>query len=249
MNHIVPVTVGTRESLACDLLVVGCFEGEAPAALETAGLGEAWRAAAAQAAARPGWRGREEQVAETGVAPAGGTGGTGAALALHGLGRRQDLTWRKLAAWLERVADAAQVNGMARLAFLLPRHAETVGGAAAERVARALALADYRFDRFLSDPAARPPRIARVEILPPLREETAYAEALARSGPVAAAVTLARDLANAPANEATPSWLEARAEELARERGIGFTVLHEDELARRGMGGLLAVGEGSAYPP
>jgi leucyl aminopeptidase len=254
MNNVVPVTVSARESLACDLLVVGCFEGEPPEALETAGLGAAWRTAAAQAAARPGFRGREEQVAETGVEPDADTpgavgAGNGAALALHGLGRRQELTWRRLAAWLERVADAAQVNGTARLAFLLPRHAETLGAAAAERIARVLALADYRFERFLSDPAARRPRIERMAVLPPAGEEATYADALARCGPVAGAIALARDLGNVPAGEGTPSWLETRVEELARERGLGFSVLHQEELARRGMGGLLAVGAGSAHPP
>src|SRR5947209_5620841 len=50
MNNVVPVTVAPRESLSCDLLVVGCFEGETPEALETAGLGAAWRAAVAPAA-------------------------------------------------------------------------------------------------------------------------------------------------------------------------------------------------------
>src|SRR3954470_86477 len=127
MKNIVPVTVGSRERPACDLLVVGCFEGEPegePEAPEITGLGEAWQAAAARAAARPGWKGQEEQVAETGGEPADTAAG---ALALHGLGPRRDLTWRKLAAWLVRAADAAQVNGAVRLAFLLPRHKETTG--------------------------------------------------------------------------------------------------------------------------
>jgi leucyl aminopeptidase len=193
---------------------------------------------------RTGWQGQEEQVAETAVDGPGNP-----AIALYGLGRREDLTWRRLAAWLTRIADGAQVNGAARLGLLLPRHAETTGLAAAERVVRLLALSDYRFDRFCDPAAPRRPRLARVTILPPAGEEAAYAAAVARTAPLAAAVALARDLGNAPANEATPPWLEERAAELARERGIGFTVLDRAELLRRGMGGLLAVGAGAVHPP
>jgi leucyl aminopeptidase len=239
MKNTVPVSIGSREPLdECDLLAVACFAGESP---EVEGLGEAWRAAAARVAARTGWEGRPEQRGETAVEQG--------ALSLCGLGRREDLTWRKLSAWLVRVADAAQVNGAARLTFLLPRHRETMGEAAAERIARVLALSDYRFDRFLSAATARRPRLSRVTILPPAGEEATYAAAVARTASLAAAIALARDLGNTPANEATPLWLEERAAELARERGIGFTVLHREELEQRGMGGLLAVGGGAIHPP
>jgi leucyl aminopeptidase len=253
MKNTVPVSVGSREPLDdCDLLAVACFAGESP---DTGGLAEPWRAAAARAAARTGWQGLPDQKAETAVdgsaaGAANATNATGlAGIALHGLGRREDLTWRKLAAWLTRVADTAQVNGAARLAFLLPRHPETTGPAAAERIARHLALSDYRFDRLLSPGAPRRQRLARVTILPPPGEEAAYAAAVERTAPLAAAIAIARDLGNAPANEATPLWLEERTAELARERGIGFTVLDHAELLRLGMGGLLAVGAGAAHPP
>ncbi|MFY9823314.1 MAG: leucyl aminopeptidase, partial [Thermoanaerobaculia bacterium] len=80
-------------------------------------------------------------------------------------------------------------------------------------------------------------------------EEAAFRDALAVAGPVAAAVAFARDLANSPANEATPTWMEERCRELAADRGLAVTVLDAKELAARGMGGLLAVGAGSAHPP
>jgi leucyl aminopeptidase len=43
--------------------------------------------------------------------------------------------------------------------------------------------------------------------------------------------------------------MEERARELAAERGLAATVLDHRELARRGMGGLVAVGSASATPP
>ncbi|HEX3552665.1 MAG TPA: leucyl aminopeptidase, partial [Thermoanaerobaculia bacterium] len=92
-------------------------------------------------------------------------------------------------------------------------------------------------------------RVDRLAVVPPAGEEDAFRAALPEVETVAGAVAFARDLANSPANEATPAWMEERARELAGSRGLKVTVLDADELRARGMGGLLAVGAGSAHPP
>src|SRR6202035_1966426 len=259
MTHVITIAVSAREPLGSDLLVVGCFEGESP---DLAGLAGAVKEAAERVATRPGFQGKEEQTAETAVPGAADSDraadSTGAAdsdragvavVAVHGLGKRAELTWRKLATWLQKAADSARLNGVTRLAFLLPRHPQTDGRAAAERIVRSLALAGYCYDRLLSDAAAKPGKIERVTLLPPPGGEADFQAALAVTAPLAGAVALARDLANTPANEATPEWLEAQARELAAAKGLEIAVLGADELARRGMGGLLAVGAGSAHGP
>ncbi len=240
MGHTIPVTVAAGEPLATELLAAACFEGEA-VALD--GLPEGVRRAVAAIAARPGWNGAEEQSGETAA-----DGGVPVA-ALYGLGKREEFTHRRLVTWLERLADAARGNGYRRLAVALPRHEETAGEAAAARVLRALALAAYRFDRHQTEANAKRGALAQAQVVPPRGEEAAYVAAARRAGPVAAAVAWSRDLANAPANEATPGWMEERARELAASHGMTATVLDAAELGRRGMGGLLAVGSGSAEPP
>lgn len=248
MTHTIPVDVRPREAPGVDLLVVGCFEGEGP---DLAGLAGPVRAAAARLLARPGWAGRDDQAGETEVA-----GGEVGAVALSGLGKRAELSWRKLAGWLHRVTEAARLNGQLRLGLLLPPHPETGGGngggaagAAAERIVRCLALAGYRYLRFVSQPGCAPERLERVAVLPPAGAEESFRRALAVALPVAGAVAWARELGNTPSNEATPPWLEERARELAESRGLAFTVLGRAELAARGMGALLAVGQGSAHDP
>jgi leucyl aminopeptidase len=221
-----------------DLLAVGCLEGEAPV---VAGLEEGARLAVERLAARGGWKGRDEQRAQT----EGGPGGP--VVSLYGLGERRELSYAKVCRWLRRAADEARQSGAARLAVVLPDHAETRGEAAG-RVLRALALAVYRFDRYQSD-AGKAGRVERLGVVPPAGEEAAYRDALPGVQAVAGAVAFARDLANAPANEATPAWMEERARELAASRGLEVTVLEAGELRARGMGGLLAVGAGSAHPP
>jgi leucyl aminopeptidase len=222
-----------------ELLVIGCLQGAAP---EVGGLSEEVRRAALAIAARPGWKGREEQVGQT---DGGGPGGP--VVALYGLGTAGELSFAKLGRWLARVAEDARTGGIRRLAVVLPRHAETTGPAAAARLARTLALCGYRFERYRSEPDDG--RLETVEVVPPAGAEGEYEASLDLAAKVAAAVAYARDLANTPGNEATPEWLEERASELAGSRGLALTVLDAAELARRGMGGLLAVGSGSDHPP
>ena len=204
------------------------------------GMGPASERAAARLAGRPGWKGREEQRAET------EGGEDGRVVSLFGLGPRRDLTFPRLARLIARIAEDVRASGIRHLALLLPAHEQT-RGAVAERILRSLALSGYRFDRFRSDPDGA--RLERIEVVPPAGEEAAYRAALAPALTTARAVAYARDLANTPGNEASPAWVEERARELAARRGLEITVLDAAELARRGMGGLLAVGSGSAHPP
>ncbi|HTY72938.1 MAG TPA: leucyl aminopeptidase, partial [Actinomycetes bacterium] len=73
--------------------------------------------------------------------------------------------------------------------------------------------------------------------------------AAARARAVCAAVTRARDLVNTPAGDLHPKDLAEAAVALAAEAGLAAEVLDERGLRRRGYGGILGVGQGSANPP
>jgi leucyl aminopeptidase len=59
----------------------------------------------------------------------------------------------------------------------------------------------------------------------------------------------ARTLANTPPNVANPEWLADQAKTEGRRRHARVRVLEGRDLEKRGCGGLLAVGGGSATPP
>lgn len=63
------------------------------------------------------------------------------------------------------------------------------------------------------------------------------------------AVCYARELANMPGNMLTPDRLAKEAKALAAAYGLELIVYDEREAASEGMGGLLAVGQGSVHPP
>jgi leucyl aminopeptidase len=238
MTEVASVVVVPRDHGGTDLILAGCFEREAP---DGEGVSPEVRAALERLAARGGWAGKDDQVVQAEIPG-------GPIVSLFGLGERKDFSFEKLSQWIGRASDHARVGGDRRRTFLLPRHAGTAGTSAAERILRSVALSTYSYDRFQTQKERRPdPEI--LAVAPPAGEEETFRAALPFALEVAAAVRLARDLANTPPNEATPAWMEERACELAAEHGLEATVFDVAELRRRGMGGLLAVGAGAAVPP
>ncbi|QMV43438.1 leucyl aminopeptidase [Cohnella cholangitidis] len=63
------------------------------------------------------------------------------------------------------------------------------------------------------------------------------------------AACYARELTNEPANLLTPERLADEARSLARKYGLECLIYDENDAAQEGMGGLLAVGQGSVNPP
>jgi leucyl aminopeptidase len=66
---------------------------------------------------------------------------------------------------------------------------------------------------------------------------------------IAEATNFAREVINEPSNVMTPTELARRAEEVAREFGLGIDVLDEARMKELGMGALLGVAQGSVEPP
>ena len=62
-------------------------------------------------------------------------------------------------------------------------------------------------------------------------------------------MALARELVNLPPNELYPETFAARAQEIAKVRGLECTIWDEAKLETERMGSLLGVARGSDRPP
>ena len=78
---------------------------------------------------------------------------------------------------------------------------------------------------------------------------TAHEDAARRARVLADAMTLVRDLVNTSPADMVPADLAAVAEQAAAAHGLSVQVLAENELAKEGYGGILAVGMGSSHAP
>jgi len=163
-----------------------------------------------------------------------------------GLGKREKADVERI-----RLAAAVAAKEAARLeassiAWALP--ASDDGEACAAALVTGSILAGYRFDRFLSrDPSdPPPPEVESLTLLGPA--DVAKAAEAARV--CAEAQNRARDLQSLPSNVSTPSFLAARAEEIAATSdALGAEVFGRKEIAAKEMGGLIAVSQGTAEEP
>lgn len=121
---------------------------------------------------------------------------------------------------------------------------------AAEAVAEGSLLGTYRFTRYKTkaeDGESGPDRLTIVTS--ERRDVRAVEKAVGIAHATANAVSMARDLINAPSNDKTPRHLAEQCERVAKEVGLKCTVLDEKEIQRQGMGAFWGVARGSAQPP
>ena len=232
------VRIANPRQLTSELVVIGCFKGRAP---DTGRLPSGLANAAARAVERSGWKGKEKQIARGQTRTK-----EPSQIAVYGLGGAADFGSKELGSWSARAIKAATEEGYRDLLLVLPDH-PAVKGRAALRLLVDLDLSGYRFDRFQSKTPKS--KLRTIRVLPPAGEDKSYREMLKVADTVASAVTFGRDLANTPPNEANPEWMANEARQLASSRSMKIKVLGPKELARMGMGGILAVGGGSASPP
>ncbi len=170
-----------------------------------------------------------------------------------GLGKREELDAERLRICAALAVAQAGVYEATTIAWALPESG--AAGATPETLAAGLVegtiLASFRFDRFRSrdpdDPP--PPTVERLVISAPGRAGELDG-AVTRARVAAEAANRARELQALPANVATPTYLADRAREIAGSHdSVEVEVLGRDELAERGMGGLIAVSQGSAEEP
>ena len=121
---------------------------------------------------------------------------------------------------------------------------EGAGGAdLAAHAALGVRLAAYRFDKYRTkEPAEKKPSIVKTAVA--TAEADAALSAFAPLAALADAISFTRDLVSEPPNVLYPAEFAARVKAL-ETLGLEVEILGEAEMAKLGMGSLLAVGQGS----
>ena len=160
-------------------------------------------------------------------------------MVLVGLGARDAFDAERARIAAAAVHARARELGTTTLCWEVPHHLED---AIVAGLVEGTVLAAYRFDRWRNHPDDE----GALEALL-LSAHHDVSEPVAIGTVVAEAQNRARDLQNAPGNEATPTFLAHRAQEIVGEAdGIELDVLGEAEIRERGMGAFAAVAQGSA---
>ena len=242
------VTVGDVAAWKDAAIVVNLFEGVAKPGGATGAVDKALKGALTKLIASGDIKGK---LRECFVLPA--LGGIPAnRVFVVGLGKREAFT-------LDRIREVAAraVNQVAELrlpSFATIVHGAGVGGfdlgEASEAVAEGTLLAAYRFTRYKAKSDEEKPPPETMTVVTTERENVRVIEkAVGVAWATAAAVSMARDLINAPSNDKTPRQLAEQCEAMAKQVGLKCTVLDEKQIQKLGMGAFWGVARGSDQPP
>lgn len=149
------------------------------------------------------------------------------------------------------VGQVLKHKKISRLSWIIS--ADTIKGgptptAAAEALAEGLLLSLYERDTQAMSGRSIPSLSIRFELeSPEVAEE--WDKGFQRGVQTVDGVCYARELVNLPGNALTPDLFAKEAVSLSEQYGFECKIYDEQEAASEGMGGLLAVGQGSANAP
>lgn len=170
-------------------------------------------------------------------------------LLLVGLGEKPQLTLERLRRSAAVAAKQARSLKAKTCSVVLPplgKDAEKQLVAIGEGAMLAL----YRFDKYVTKPKQDPGPLEEIIFSSEEKKFSTLARSsLQRAQIIAEATILARNLSNAPGNEIYPETLAEVARQSGKKSGFKVTVLHEKEIEKLGMGGVMGVSQGSARPP
>ena len=199
-----------------------------------------------------------------------GNGGNGRRLLVVGLGAREKFSAECLREAGGTLGKFARKHKVRSLAVIVPGDvpddipglpqrdpAGSDGTAVAvEALAQGFLLGSFEFREYKGKsggnrkPDEAPKGPTQFSIVTPDATGGEVRDALERGRVIAEGQNFARTIASRPGNDINPVTLAKVAQELAREVGLSFRVLDERQMAKLGMGGMLAVGAGSiATPP
>jgi leucyl aminopeptidase len=208
-------------------------------------LSKADRSALEAALKTPGFKG---ECGESALGASSRNGGDGRNM-IFGLGKREELTADTL-----RNAAARLVKRLDRLApkaaHLLVASAiphRKVGLAVAGRAfGEGMVLANWRFEDFAGSARKKHDHHPSLTIS---SDDAHFDEGFDEGLSLGEATNYARRIAATPPNVCNPMWVAGEAKRLARATGLKCTVIDYAEARKRGMGGLVNVGMGSAAKP
>jgi len=170
-------------------------------------------------------------------------------LLLVGLGKRAQITNERLSEAAAVAAQRARELKVEHYTFDLPRGEPIEPSAAAQALAEGSLLGLYRFLQYRTNLSDQERHQIDELIIMSNERNPAVEQGASAGAAIARGVILARDLANGPGNDITPTRLGEAALALGERTGIRVTVLGLDELKAQGFGGIVGVGQGSAQPP
>ncbi|MGA2440393.1 MAG: leucyl aminopeptidase, partial [Tepidisphaeraceae bacterium] len=171
-----------------------------------------------------------------------------------GLGRADKISTETIRQSAGAALRALRKQRVARAAIVLPDVKTISTDAAADAVATGVFLAAFDYRQYKGTASKKgdngDEQTAKPIAISIVADGLSIARAaVERARIVCTGQNFARTIASRPGNDVNPPTLAKQAQAMARAAGLRCTVMGERQLARLGMGGILAVGGGSIHTP
>lgn len=148
------------------------------------------------------------------------------------------------------IAQAAKKIKAADIMIALPDYLSSLSCNGAEQIVEGVLLGDYQFVKYKKNrkPDEEYLGIKKITVLSQ-KNLSGVRRAVKRAQYVSEAALSARDMANEPGNNWTPQDFVDFAKQVAGQSSLRCKILNRDQMKKVGMGGILAVSQGTAVPP
>lgn len=148
------------------------------------------------------------------------------------------------------IAQTAKKIKAADIMIALPDYLGGLPCNGAEQIIEGVLLGDYQFDKYkkTKKPEDEYFGIKKITVLSQ-KNLGGVRSCAKRAQYVSEAALSARDMANEPGNNWTPQNFADFARQVARGSSLRCKILNRDQMKKAGMGGILAVSQGTAVPP
>lgn len=166
-----------------------------------------------------------------------------------GAGKEQDFTLDRLRSISAKAARTLRRMRCPKMVVVPDAFPQFPADAVAQAVTEGTILGLYRFKKMTAEPA-KDEKFRELAFVARNAAQSKELQAGVTRGEILAnAGCMVRDMANEPGNIRTPRSLGESALQIAKKRKLACKVFDEKQLEKMGMGGILAVGKGSAEPP
>lgn len=114
-----------------------------------------------------------------------------------------------------------------------------------KQVATIVAMANYHFDKFITQKDARVPHDFDITCVVDSKDKALFDRGMKIGHTISEAVNTAREWVDTPADQLTPAVFANNAKKIAKKESLKITVFDGKKIKQLGMGGLEAVSRGS----
>jgi leucyl aminopeptidase len=163
---------------------------------------------------------------------------------LAGIGKKEKITNDTIRFVSGKIAKKAREIKLKEFSIITPPSFLTDPASSVSQITEGCKLTLNKFDNFKSKKEGPAPDLTIL-----VSQSNKNSKAIKNSEIISEGVIFARNIANLPPNECTPTTLTTFAKIIAKKNKVKCVIFSQNELQKKGFGGITAVGQGSKNEP